>query len=365
MNRLTAYLLRALLVAMVFVTFAVTAAVWLTQSLRYVDIVVENGAPVHLFIWLAMLTLPTFLGVTLPIALFVAVIFTYHRFIQDSELVAMRACGMGPVLLAKPALLLGAGTMLFCYLISLWIQPLANRELVKLQYYVQSQFSAALLKEGVFNDLGNKMTIYVARRENNSELSGLLIQDNRNAKRLITIRAERGQLMQSSDGPQVVVYNGIQQEYDASRQTVSELSFDSYAVSLATLIPTVAGRSASPREVSTLDLFRSAHNEPEKLRRGRLISELHQRFAMPPMSLGFVLIATCALLFGEFNRRGNTRKVVFAVGVATAFQGTVVAVAQLISKNTEMAPMLYVSTLLPIAAGGYLLWQSEREAALA
>jgi len=361
MSRLDKYLLRALLLGLVFVTFAVTAAVWLTQSLRYVDVVVENGAPLHMFVWLALLTLPTFLSIILPVALFVAVLFTYHKFIQDSELIAMRACGMGPHALARPALMLATGTMLVCFFMSMWLQPLASRELLRLQYFVQSQFSAALLKEGTFNDLGNRMTVYVARRDKNAELSGLLIHDSRNPDKPVTIRAARGQLVQAANGPQVIVYDGVQQEYNRATKRLSELSFDSYAVGLDTLVPTMAGRTPLPRELSTGDLFIQMNSETEPVRKSRLTSEFHQRITNPLLSLGFALIAACSLLFGEFNRRGNARRVFVAIALAALLEAVMLGLGQVASRNSWAIPPLYFVALLPIILGIEMLWRSERK----
>jgi len=358
MNRLTAYLLRALVVSLVFVTLAVTAAIWLTQSLRYVDVVVENGAPLHMFVWLALLTLPTFLSMTIPVALFVAVMFTYHRFAQDSELVAMRACGLSPRALARPALLLGGICLGLGFFISLWLQPQANQQLVQLQYFVQSQFSAALLKEGTFNDLGNKMTVYVSRRDQNAELKGILIHDARDPAKPVTIRAARGQLVQSDSGPKVIVYDGVQQEYDRARQRLGELAFDSYAVGLDTLVPSMAGRTAMPRELGTLDLIDQIRHPTSDLRMlGRQISELHQRFVTPLLSLGYTFIAVCCLLFGEFSRRGQTGRVVMAIVLAVATQASVLGLAQSVSKQGWMVVPLYLAAFAPIIAGAYIVWR--------
>jgi lipopolysaccharide export system permease protein len=353
MLRLHAYLLRALMLGLVFVTLAVTAAIWLTQSLRYVDIVVENGAPLHMFVWLALLTLPAFLGMTLPIALFVAVLFTYYRFIQDSELIAMRACGVSPRGLALPALKLGAGCVLLGYLLTLWLQPVANRELIRLQYFVQSQFSAALLKEGTFNDLGNKMTVYVARREKNSELTGILIHDARDPTKLMTIRAARGQLAQSASGPKVIVYDGIQQEFSPATRRMSELTFDSYAVSLDTLAPSLSDRATLPREMYTTDLIRSLWGSGDKTMQARQRAELHQRIVTPLLALSFALIATACLLFGDFNRRGHVPRVLLAVFWAAVLQGVTLGLGQAVSRSALAAIPLYLFALLPIGLLGY------------
>ncbi len=360
MKLFTTYLLRALVLALVFVTLAVTAAVWLTQSLRYVDVVVENGAPLHMFIWLALLTLPVFLGLTLPIALFVAVLFTFNRLTQDAELIAMRACGMSPRALARPALILGGVAVLLGFALTLWVQPLAGQELARLQYFVQSQFSAALLKEGTFNDLGNRMTVYVARRERNAELSGLLIHDERNPEKPVTIRATRGQMVQGEHGPQVIVYDGVQQEYDRTRHRLSTLSFDSYAVSLESLVPDSRQRVMAPRERGTLDLIHAMRTDPDPQMRVRLGSELHQRLASPFLSLGFALIACCCLLFGEFNRRGQIKRVVLAIALASLMQAAVLGLTQSAGQGIGTALLLYATVLLPILAGSALLWRADR-----
>lgn len=359
MKRLDAYLLRALLLALVFVTLAVTAAIWLTQSLRYVDVVVENGAPLHMFIWLALLTLPTFLSIVLPIALFVAVLFTYHRFIQDSELIAMRACGLSPRGLARPALQLAGVCVVLGYILSLWLQPVTKAELVRLQYMVQSQFSAALLKEGTFNDLGNKMTVYVARREQNAELSGILIHDGRSEDKPITIRAARGQLVQSPVGPKVIVYDGVQQEYDRKKQRLSELSFDSYAVNLDALMPSMEGRLTMPREMPTLDLIRAVMSEERGVLYVRQRSELHQRLATPLLSLGYTLIAACCLLFGGFNRRGHAGRVMLAIALAVITQASVLGLGQAVGRSNLALIPFYLSAIAPILIGGQMFWRQR------
>lgn len=361
MNRLTSYLLRALVQALLFVTLAVTAAVWLTQALRYVDIVVENGAPLHMFVWLALLTLPTFLGITLPVALFVAVLFTYHRLTQDSELIAMRACGLGPRALLRPALILAVFTTGLSFFISLYVQPLANQELIRLQYFVQSQFSAALLKEGTFNDLGNRMTVYVARRERNAELFDLLIHDGRNPEKPVTIRARHGQLVQGATGPQVIVYDGIQQEYNRAQHRLSELRFDSYAVNLDSLVPTLVDRAPLPRERSTLAVWQGIDGDVEVPMRGRLRAELHQRLSTPFLAIGFTLIAGCCLVFGELNRRGQAWRVVLAIVLAAGVQAAILGLGQIVSRAPLAVLPLYVSLFLPIIAGFLLLWKAERE----
>ena len=60
---------------MLFVTAALSAAVWLAQSLRLVDLIVNRGLSIDVFLYLALLILPRFLDIVLPIGVFIAVLY--------------------------------------------------------------------------------------------------------------------------------------------------------------------------------------------------------------------------------------------------------------------------------------------------
>ena len=79
MRGITKYILRQLVGAMLFVTLALTGVVWLSNSLRFVDLMVNRGLTIGTFFHFTLLLLPTFLWVILPFSLFCAVIYTYHR----------------------------------------------------------------------------------------------------------------------------------------------------------------------------------------------------------------------------------------------------------------------------------------------
>ena len=83
MNALDRYILRQCLSMMVFVTGALTAAVWLAQSLRLVDLIVNRGLSAEMFLYLAMLILPRFLDIVLPIGGFIAVLFVLVNLAVD------------------------------------------------------------------------------------------------------------------------------------------------------------------------------------------------------------------------------------------------------------------------------------------
>src|SRR5262249_26004066 len=67
MASLERYILRQCFGVMIFVTAALSAAIWLAQSLRLIDLIVNRGLSIEVFLYLALLILPRFLDIVLPI----------------------------------------------------------------------------------------------------------------------------------------------------------------------------------------------------------------------------------------------------------------------------------------------------------
>ncbi len=93
-TRIDRYIFRQLSLALVAVTLGLTAFVWLTQSLRFVTLVVDHGLSLGVFLELTGLLVPSFVAVILPITTYIVIQFVYQRLAGDRELTVMRAAGL-------------------------------------------------------------------------------------------------------------------------------------------------------------------------------------------------------------------------------------------------------------------------------
>jgi len=125
-SRLDRYILRQLITALVAVTTALVALIWLTQSLRFVELVVNRGLSMRVFVQLTGLLIPNFIAVILPITTFVVVQFVYQRLSGDRELTVMRGAGLSQWALARPAVMLGLIAMAASFALNLWIVPASS-----------------------------------------------------------------------------------------------------------------------------------------------------------------------------------------------------------------------------------------------
>src|SRR6266481_8572479 len=192
MTSLDRYILRQSLSMMIFITVALSAAVWLAESLRLVDLIVNRGLSAEVFLYLALLILPRFFDIVLPIGAFIAVLFIFNRLISESELVVMRAAGLSPLTLARPVLVLAGIAFLVLLSLSAYFLPASNREFKDLQFEIRNRFVSALLQEGTFTTISDKLTIYIGSRNERGEISGVLINDERDPQQPVTLFAERG-----------------------------------------------------------------------------------------------------------------------------------------------------------------------------
>jgi lipopolysaccharide export system permease protein len=277
MHGLTRYILRQSLGTTLFVTTALSAAIWLTQSLRLVDLIVNRGLSAELFFYLGLLIVPRFVDIVLPIGIFIAVLFTYNKLIAESEIVVMRAAGVSQFGLAMPAFALSGVGFVILFALSAYFLPTANRAFKDLQFEIRNKFVSAVLQEGTFTTISDNLTVYVRGRDTNGEMTGFLVQDERDPDKPVTIIAERGAFVETAAGSRVFLVNGNRQQMDRSTGKLSVLTFEKYTLDLSDARDATAGRVREPQERYLGELFfpRESGNNPAF--RNSLRLEGHQR----------------------------------------------------------------------------------------
>jgi lipopolysaccharide export system permease protein len=360
MRWLTRYPLKQMLLALLFVLGAVTCAIWLTQALRFVDLIVNRGLPVETFLRLALLLLPQFFQLVLPIATFAAVVFAYNKMQTDSELVVMRAAGLSSWALARPALLLGFGATIVAFAISLYFAPLSHSAFKDLQFQIRNEFTNVLLREGVFTSIGDKMTVYIRQRQPSGELLGVVVHDEREPKSQVTMIAERGAMVSTDEGPKVILVNGNRQERDVANGRLSMLYFDRYALDLGRLQQSPIARWREPRERFLPDLLWPDSSRIDIEHHARLVAEGHQRIVTPLFCLSFALIGLAALLTGEFSRRGYFGRILIGILAVIASEAANLGITYAAARTLAFVPLMYAVVFLPVAVALWMLSPQRR-----
>ena len=362
MNGFTRYVLRQLFVGMILVTAGLTCIIWLSQSLRFIEMIVNRGLSAGMFVYLTMLLLPNFLVIVLPIALFTVAVFTYSKLISDRELMVMRAAGQDQVALARPALILALLVTLFGYLLNLYLVPQSYTKFRELQWDIRYNYTHILLREGAFNSISEGITVYVRQRSGDGKLLGVLAHDQRDKDKPFTLMAAKGAMVETDEGARVVLFNGNRQTVDKETNKLSILYFDRYVFDLAAAPTGEADRFREPRERPLNELFRIADMEPgmDPKEFGKFVVEGHKRLVQPLSSLAFTLIGLACLISGGFSRRAQTRQVCTAIAIMVVLQLSALGLENLVAKSLSLMPLMYGLAIAPIFAAYYFMVRLQR-----
>ena len=364
MDGLTRYVLKQLAVGMIFVTIGLTSVIWLIQSLRFIELIVNRGLTTGTFMYMTVLLLPNFLSLILPIALFTVVAFIYSKMISDRELLVMRGAGLSQLALAKPALILAMIVVVIGYVLNLYLLPESYRKFRELQWDIRYNYSHTLLQEGTFNNVTKGVTVYIRKRTSDGQLHGILVHDQRNKANPVTLIAERGALVEGKKGNRVVMFKGNRQSVDPKTKQMSILYFDRYVFDMGGGKPVTAVRYREAREKSISELFNLDKKNMNPNDVGKFTVEAHKRITSPITALGFTLVALAFLISGGFSRRTQNRRNVAAVIVIVALQGAALGLENSAAKELGLITLMYVNAIAPVILGFFfMLWTPKRKPA--
>lgn len=341
MKQLSRYIFGQLFFTVLATTCVLTCIMWLAQSLRYIDYIANKGVPILLFFKMILFLLPNLIVIVVPIAILIGVLFIYNKLITDHELVVMQASGLGYWQLAKPAIYMASIFTCILYLFTLYFMPLSFREYRNIITTLQEETLANLIQVGQFNSLG-KYTVYAKEQDAKGNYIGLLIYDGNQVEKETIFMAEKGILFNEKEGGQLLLLNGNRQEKDTDTGKPSILYFKRYIIEAKDPSSSqgAGARFVRAYERSVGDLLNPGEQLPPKLRL-EFLSAAHQRIISPLYALVFALIGVCAMILGQFERKGRAGKIIIACIIASIMQiGTMIFLHTLTYSNI-MIPISY------------------------
>ena len=355
MKKLDRYIIRQILVGFLLVTFSLMSIIWLTQSLRFVDLITNNGIAISVFAELTSLLMPRIFTVLAPVSVFAAVLFVYNRMLSDRELVVMKSAGISPLQCAVPAIIFGLLMSFFNIFVYNWGIPWSERQFSELQWKVKNDVSHLMLREGEFTRLQNGLTVFITTHEKDGSVTGIMVNDERTPGSRVTISAEKGRIIYTEKGPKIIMVNGARQEINKKNNQFTSVSFARYSVDFG-IQEKSRKKEAGVRERDLQELL-NAHNNPnlEEKEANRFFVEGNRRLLNPFFNLLFAVLACTGLLCGNFNRRGQTKIISISVTLMIVILALDLSLTNIAVNNLALLSLIYANLLIPLVACFYLL----------
>jgi len=155
------YLLQNVLPYFIFTWLLLSVILFVQQASRYSDIFFSVNIPKNLVWQLTFALIPNVVAFTAPMAILIGVIIGLSKMQGDSELIAIRASGVGNFQITLPILILGLLLSFFAFFINLKGVPLASNIVRSIALQTALYKLESPIEPGVFNTEVGGYTIYV------------------------------------------------------------------------------------------------------------------------------------------------------------------------------------------------------------
>jgi lipopolysaccharide export system permease protein len=314
MGSIGRYIFRTTFGAFLLVLVSLTALIWVTQALRDIDLMTNQGQTILAFIGITSLIIPLLLLVIAPIALLIAVAYVLNKLGTDSEIIVMNASGMSPWRLFRAFLAVAGVVALGVAVTSAYLSPKGLRELRRSLTEVRADFVTNIVQPGRFTTIEGGLTISIRERQPNGLLLGIFVDDRRDPKERATVIAEQGEILENQRGTFLILQTGSVQRHEADQRDPTIVTFDRYAFDLSRFagIPAI---KYSSRELYLWELLFPPADDPlQKNEPGQFRAELHDRLVAPLYPLAFVVIAYAYLGAPRTTRQSRAMSLVGAIG---------------------------------------------------
>jgi lipopolysaccharide export system permease protein len=292
------YILRQFLPPLLFAFAAMTSIMLLNQVARRFGALVGKGLPWSVIGEVFLLCLPFIIAMTLPMAVLVAMLYTFSHLAADSEITAMRASGVSVLQLLRPMLL--AGVLLTG--INFWftdqILPDSNARLRNLLSNIQRKKPTLELREQVINEIPQSGLFLRASRidANTGRLRSVTIYDMAGTESRRVIYADSGMMGFTDQGTdlQLRLWDGAIHAFKQSDPALLQVTDFTTNVILVKEVSNQLDLEANDgargdREMGTCEMMqtvRESEQEGEAARQrhaGALQRDLHALLALRPL----------------------------------------------------------------------------------
>lgn len=290
------------------------------QALRLTEFFLVHGIGIKVIAEIILYLAISFLPALFPMSLLFAVVLTYSRLSQDSEIVAFKSLGYSQGLLLAPAVALGVMVALISAQTSFHLAPWGNRQFELLINQLGQTKAAATLKEGTFAEGFFDLVIYANEVDSQrGELSKVFIYDERDPKSPLTIIAKSGRIIPDPQRPgQSILLQLTDGDIHRKGEAHTKIKFQDFDIRLLDPVQ-IEQREKSPQSMTIEEvqeqISHPGDRKPEDIR--TLKTEMHKRWAI---SIACIIFGALGVGLGtQTNRRTKGNGLILSLVVIMAY----------------------------------------------
>ena len=283
------------------VLFTFSAIVWAVQAVNFLDLIVEDGHAVSLYLNYSLLNIPKILTKFIPLSFLLALVLTILKFDSENELIILWTAGLNKIKIINFFLKIALIVTLIQLFLAAFINPNVlnySRSLIKNS---DLDLISSTIKTNEFNDTIEGLTMYVEEKDELGIMKNIFIRDDSHKLSTIesqeetnslTIFAKKGRL-NSETKNSLILENGVIHSENESKEIQiikfkkTELFFDNLKTK-SIIYPKV---QETPSKILLNCFFKKTthtllkgdkdlkcHTKEERV---EVLAEINRRFGMP------------------------------------------------------------------------------------
>ena len=349
LTRLDRYLLREATVTFTAVTGVLLVILLSNQLARILGQAAQAGLSGRIVLTLVGLTTLQQLTILLPVGLFLGIVLSLGRLYHESEMTAVGACGVGPLSIYRPVVLLAVVVAAVLALLSFRVVPTAGTraQQIRVEALRVAQFGA--LEPGRFRSFaGGDAVFYAERIDRAGQLYGVFVQ-RRVEDRIELAVAKRAEQRGAGQMEQeFVLYDGRRYEGVPGSPEWRVVEFREHGIPVR--LPEYKAQKERYELKPTAALLDSDE--------GPARAELAWRAAVPVMALVLTLLAVPLAKLRP--RQGRFARIGLAILAYFLYSNLLAAVRVWMEKDAAAGQLgLWWVHLLPLGLAAAMVWAEE------
>ena len=364
MRILTRYILGEILSLTLIGCALFTFILFMPQLPHILEVVVRNSSTWAEVAEVFLFTLPNLFKFTIPMAVLWGILLGLGRLAADSEIIAMRASGLGIGYYVRVSSILAVSGTLLGLANSLYLTPRANQAIIEMEQSLETSQASYEIQPRVFYEDFHNFVLYVQDVRSGAGASNwrqvFMADVTDSANPIITTAASASVVSDNSQELLMRLRNGLRDE------TIADAPGQSNITTFTTTdMPLVLGQQ-NDVHLGRLDTALYALNLHGLLQRiqstrgtpdqKRFLIELHNRFAFPVSCLVLMLVG---VPLGTASRRGGKSSgIVFTILLVFVYyfvSSTFIALGHQSKLPAFFA--VWSANIIFAVVGIFLLWQ--------
>lgn len=292
------------------------------RLVRLLDLTLGKKNSVGIVFEMLAYLVPHYLGLAMPAALFLGLLFGFSSLSKNSEIDAFMSTGMGLYQLVRPVLIMAVLMSVVAVGVFGWVQPHARYAYRAVMHTVKSVQIFYMAEEGVFMQAGRRTFILDKLNRENSRFERIFLYEDKEENGALTLTSKNGALVESPSDPRPVLrlLDGHRLRIDAPIVHDRSAKLPRHVVGDFEKVDTPLGkpveslfrsRGRDERELNLIELISKRDNPPRWRKKRNMDAELHKRLVN---IAGILILPILAVPFAMGRRRGQ-RAYRFAVAV--------------------------------------------------